>query len=202
MKPRIGEAVIVEGRYDRNTLLQVVDAVIVETNGFGVFSDAEKLELIRRLAEEKGVILLTDSDGAGQVIRGHLRGMLPPDRVKQAYIPEISGKERRKRIPGKEHLLGVEGMDPETILRALERAGATFLDETQREQIEVHELKRADFIEAGLSGAEGASEKRTFFCKELGLPTKLSAPALFSVLKALLTREELFDLVRKFSERA
>lgn len=197
MRPRIKEAVIVEGRYDRDTLLQVVDAVVVETSGFGVFSDGEKLELIRRLARERGVILLTDSDGAGQLIRGHLRGKLADGEIKHAYVPEIFGKERRKRAPGKAGILGVEGMRPETILAALERAGATFLDGEERERAERDEITKSDYIAAGLSGSAGAAERRSAVCRELGLPTKISAPGLFAVLRSLVTREELFELAEK-----
>ncbi len=125
----IQEAIVVEGRYDKNTLSHVVDTVILETAGFGVFKNQELVALLRRLAEERGLIVLTDSDGAGFVIRSHLRGSLPPDRVKHAYVPDIYGKERRKRQGGKEGKLGVEGMRPEVLEAALRRAGATFLDE-------------------------------------------------------------------------
>ena len=122
---KIREVIVVEGRYDKNTLKQVVDATVVETNGFGVFNDKERLALLRRLAGERGLILLTDSDGAGFVIRNFLKGAIPKNRLKQAYIPDIYGKERRKAAPGKEGKLGVEGMRPEVLLQALERAGAT-----------------------------------------------------------------------------
>ena len=126
---RIREAIVVEGRYDKNTLSQVVDTVILETAGFGVFKNQELVALLRRLAEERGLIVLTDSDGAGFVIRNYLKGALPKDQVKQAYIPDIHGKERRKRAPGKEGKLGVEGMRPAVLEEALRRAGATFLEE-------------------------------------------------------------------------
>ena len=125
---RVREVIVVEGRYDKNALKQAVEATVVETGGFGVFKDGEKLALLRRLAEERGLILRTDSDGAGVGIRNFLKGAIPPDRLKQAYIPDIRGKERRKAAPGKEGKLGVEGMSPAVLLRALERAGATFED--------------------------------------------------------------------------
>ena len=125
-KPRIEEVIVVEGRYDKNILSQVVDATIVETGGFSVFNDREKLELLRKLAQKRGLILLTDSDGAGFVIRNYLKGVLPRERVKQAYIPDVAGKERRKRKAGKEGKLGVEGMTPEVLLQSLRRSGATF----------------------------------------------------------------------------
>ena len=125
----IQEAIVVEGRYDKNTLSQVVDTVILETAGFGVFKNQELVALLRRLAEERGLIVLTDSDGAGFLIRGHLKSALPPDKVKHAYIPDVPGKERRKRAPGKEGKLGVEGMTPAVLVEVLRRAGATFLEE-------------------------------------------------------------------------
>ena len=121
----VKEVIVVEGRYDRNTLSQVFDAVIVETSGFGVFNDREKLALLRRLAEARGLVVLTDSDGAGFVIRNFLKGAIDPALVKQAYIPDIAGRERRKRAPSKEGKLGVEGMKPEVLIEALRRAGAT-----------------------------------------------------------------------------
>ena len=124
MKPRVREVIVVEGRYDRNTLLQAVDAAVVEVGGFAVFNDREKTAYLRTLAEKRGLILFTDPDGAGFVIRSHLKSVLPPDRLKQAYIPDIPGKERRKTAPGKEGLLGVEGMTPEILLEALRNAGA------------------------------------------------------------------------------
>ena len=126
MKPKIKEVIVVEGRYDKNTLLQVVDATVVTTGGFSVFNDEEKLLFFRRLAQQRGLILLTDSDGAGFVIRNYLKGTVPADQIKQAYIPDVFGKERRKKRPGKERKLGVEGMTPAVLLEALRRAGATF----------------------------------------------------------------------------
>ena len=123
MKPRVREVIVVEGRYDRNTLLQAVDAAVVEVGGFALFNDREKAAYLRRLAEARGVILLTDPDGAGFVLRSHLKGLLPPDRVKQAYVPDVYGKEKRKRKPGKEGKLGVEGMTPQVFLQFKERFG-------------------------------------------------------------------------------
>ena len=127
-RPRIREAVVVEGRYDKNTIAQVVDALILETSGFGIFKDEERLVLLRRLAAERGLLILTDSDGAGFVIRNYLKGAVPPSQVKHAFIPDCPGKEKRKRRAGREGKLGVEGMSPEVLLRALRRAGATFLE--------------------------------------------------------------------------
>ena len=121
---RIREAIIVEGRYDKNTLAQIVDAPILETSGFGIFHDSQRLALLRRLAETRGIIVLTDSDGAGFVIRNYLRGAIDPAQVKHAYIPDVAGKERRKRTASKEGKLGVEGMRPDVLLEALRRCRA------------------------------------------------------------------------------
>ena len=194
---RIREAIVVEGRYDKNTLSQLVDTVIIETSGFGIFKDKERLALLHRLAEKRGLIVLTDPDGAGFVIRGHLRGSLPPDRVKHAYVPDIYGKERRKRQGGKEGKLGVEGMRPEVLEAALRRAGATFLDEEgERAAPAGRPITKADFVALGLSGGPGAAEKRRALLQRLELPEHLSPNAMLEVLNALFTREELDGLLQ------
>ena len=149
---KIKEVIVVEGRYDKNTLSQIVDATVVTVGGFSVFNDKEKLAFLRRLANERGLIVLTDSDGAGFVIRNHLKGALPKDKVKQAYIPDVMGKERRKRHAGKEGKLGVEGMKPEVLLEALRKAGATFLDEETDVPAQKEPLTKADLFELGLTG--------------------------------------------------
>ena len=190
MKPRIREVIIVEGRYDKNALSQVVDAVILTTEGFGVFHDKEKLSYFRRLAEQRGVILLTDPDGAGFVIRNHLKGALPPEWVKQAYVPDVPGKERRKKKGGKEGKLGVEGMKPEILLDALRRAGAT-IDE--KSTVKGKSITKADLYDLGLIGPDSV-EKRKALCKGLELPEHLSANALVEVLNLLMSREELEKL--------
>ena len=128
MKPRVREVIVVEGRYDKNTLLQAVDAAVIETGGFAVFNDREKTAYLRRLAQTRGLILLTDPDGAGFVIRDYLKGVLPPDRLKQAYVPDVYGRERRKKKGGKEGKLGVEGMSPAVLLEALRRADPLYLE--------------------------------------------------------------------------
>ena len=147
---RIREAIIVEGRYDKNTLAQVVDAPILETSGFGIFHDSQRLALLRRLAETRGIIVLTDSDGAGFVIRNYLRGAIDPTQVKHAYIPDVAGKERRKRTASKEGKLGVEGMRPEVLLEALRRAGATI--EGEDAPLPGARITKADLYAAGLTG--------------------------------------------------
>ena len=189
---KIREAIVVEGRYDKNTLSQIVDAVIVETSGFGVFKNGEQLTLLRRLAEKQGLIVFTDPDGAGFVIRNYLKGAIPKELVKHAYIPDVAGKERRKRTPGKEGKLGVEGMTTEVILAALERAGATFVDGAEETAPTHHTpITKADLFALGLSGKPDSAAKRTALLKQLELPEHLSANALLTVLNALYSREEL-----------
>ena len=189
MKPRIREVIIVEGRYDKNALSQVVEAVILTTEGFGVFREKEKLAYFRRLAEKRGVILLTDPDGAGFVIRNHLKGALPPEQVKQAYVPDVMGKERRKRKGGKEGKLGVEGMSPDVLLAALRNCGATFEGEEPVKQSAG--ITRADLMDKGLIGP-GSAARRAGLIQALQLPEHLTTAGLLDALNLLLSREE-FD---------
>lgn len=189
---RVSEVIVVEGRYDKNTLSQVVEATIIETNGFGIFSDGEKLALLRRIAEKRGIILFTDSDGAGFVIRNHIKGAIDQKYVKNAYIPDISGRERRKAAASKEGKLGVEGMTPEIILNALRRAGATMDDAPDTKP--TWTITKADMLELGLSGA-GSAEKRRLLGRKFGLPEKLSSNALLDVLNAVTTKSELEALL-------
>lgn len=187
---KIREVIVVEGRYDKNTLRQAVDAAVFPVGGFAVFNDKEQLALLRRLARERGLIVLTDSDGAGFVIRNYLKGALPKDQVKQAYVPDLYGKERRKRKGGKEGKLGVEGMRPEVLLSALERAGATFEGEDAPAPARTP-LTKADLYELGLSGGENSAEKRRALLRRLDLPEHLSASAMLEALNLLYGREEL-----------
>ena len=189
---RIKEVIVVEGRYDKNTLSQVVDAAILETSGFGIFNDAAKRRLLKTLAETRGLIVLTDSDGAGFLIRNHIRGIVAPKLVKHAYIPDISGKERRKEKASKEGKLGVEGMRPEVLIEALKRAGATF-DDSPAEQRPA-QITKADLYAKGLSGREGSAEKRRQLLQKLGLPERMSADAMLDVLNALMDRESFYRL--------
>ena len=189
----IQEAIVVEGRYDKNTLSQVVDTVILETAGFGVFKNQELVALLRRLAEERGLIVLTDSDGAGFLIRGHLKSALPPDKVKHAYIPDVPGKERRKRAPGKEGKLGVEGMTPAVLVEVLRRAGATFLEEEAGGRGPKGGITKADLYALGLSGGPDAARRRQALLKHLKLPEHMSANALLPVLNALYDRESFLE---------
>lgn len=189
MKPvhRVSEVIVVEGRYDKNTLSQIVDAVIIETSGFGVFNDREKQQLLRTLAEKRGLIVLTDSDGAGLVIRNFIKGSVDPKLVKHAYIPEIYGKERRKAKASKEGKLGVEGMSPEVLLNALRRAGAT-IDGAAAQETEP--ISMADMYHAGLTGKPDSAMRRERLLSGLELPKKMTASALLPVLNALMSREE------------
>ena len=187
---KISEVIVVEGRYDKNTLSQVVDAVIIETSGFGVFNNKEKQQLLRTLAEKCGMIVLTDSDGAGFVIRNFIKGCVDPRYLKHAYIPDVYGKERRKAKSSKEGKLGVEGMKPEVLLDALRRAGATIDEESP---VKGNSITKADLYDLGLIGPDSV-EKRKALCKRLELPEHLSANALVEVLNLLMSREELEKL--------
>ena len=188
----VKEVIVVEGRYDKNTLSQIVDAVIIETSGFGIFNDAQKQKLLRTMAQARGLVVLTDSDGAGFVIRNFIKGCVDPACVKHAYIPDVYGKERRKAAQSKEGKLGVEGMRPQVILDALIRAGATVDARPAAES--AARITKADMYKCGLSGGTGSREKRAALIKRLDLPEKLSADALLDVLNAIMTREEFFAL--------
>lgn len=185
---RIREVIVCEGRYDKNALKQVVDATVVTTGGFQIFNDREQLALLRRMAAERGLILLLDSDGAGFVIRNHIKSAIPAEQVKQAYIPDIYGKEKRKKTAGKEGKLGVEGMEPAVLIEALRRAGATFLDEDAPAD-KGEPLTRADLMDLGLIGA-GSREKRQSLLKQLALPEHMSTGAMLEAVNLLMGREE------------
>lgn len=189
---KIKETIVVEGRYDKNTLSQIVDAPILETSGFGIMKDKEQLQLLRRVAQSRGIIIFTDSDGAGFVIRNFLKGAIDSQYVKHAYIPDILGKERRKAAPGKEGKLGVEGMKPEIILEALRRAGATMEGESLSTK---SQITKQDLMELGLSGGANSSEKRAKLLKILDFPQHMSANAMLQALNLLYTIEELTAVV-------
>ena len=189
---KIREAIVVEGRYDKNTLSQIVDAPILETSGFGIFKDKRQMALLRQVAEKRGLIVFTDSDGAGFVIRNHIKSAIPGKYLKHAYIPDIMGKERRKSAPGKEGKLGVEGMKREVILEALRRAGATIEGESGPQ---TRQITKQDLMELGLSGGPDASVRRLALLKKLGLPEHMSANAMLQALNLLLTLEELAALM-------
>ena len=190
----IREAIAVEGRYDKNALSQVVDTLILETRGFGIFKDPERMALLRRAAERRGLIVLTDSDGAGFVIRNRIKSAIPGKFLKHAYIPDVYGKERRKRQPGKEGKLGVEGMSPQVLEQVLRRAGATFLEEGAPER-ESPALTKADLFAAGLTGRPDSAQRRQALLKRLDLPEHMTANALLEVLNACYSAQEIEKLL-------
>ena len=189
---KIKQAIVVEGKYDQNTLSQLVDTTIFQTRGFGVMHDKALLELRRRAAKTTGLIIFTDSDGAGFVIRNFLKGALPKEGVLHAYIPDIPGKEKRKRAPGKEGLLGVEGMTKEILLSALENAGADLGGEAAKKPGDT--ITKFDLYTAGLSGRPDSAAKRAAFLEKLRFPAHMSANALLDALNLLYTREEFLAL--------
>jgi ribonuclease M5 len=195
---KIREAIVVEGRYDQNTLSQIVDAPIFQTNGFGIMKDRAQLDLLRLVAKNRKLIVFTDSDGAGFVIRNFLKSSIEPQYLLHAYIPDVSGKEKRKRTPGKEGKLGVEGMTPQVILDCLYRAGATIEGETITRTAAI---TKQDMMELGLSGAQDSAQKRKILMKHLGFPEHMSSNALVQALSLLYTKEELSHMVlRLFGE--
>ena len=196
---KIQEAILVEGRYDKNTLSQIVDAPIFETAGFGIFKDKEQLALLRRVAEKRGLIVFTDSDGAGFVIRNYIKGAIPGKYLKHAYIPDIPGKERRKAAPGKEGKLGVEGMSPEVILQALHASGATIDGEVVERG---SSITKQDFMDWGLSGGQDSADKRKKLLKKLNLPERMTANALLRAVNLLYSREELAEMLDAIGEKS
>lgn len=193
---RIREAIVVEGRYDKNTLSQVVDTLILETGGFQIFKNPEQMALLERAARRRGLIVLTDSDGAGFVIRNRVKGTIPAQFLKHAYIPDVYGKERRKRRPGKEGKLGVEGMPPAVLEQVLRRAGATFLEGDSPFAPSGPPLTKGDLFAAGLSGGAGSGEKRQTLLRRLELPEHMSANALLAVLNGCYSREEIEKILK------
>ena len=193
-KPIIREVIVVEGRYDRNTLSQVVDALIFETGGFSILRDKEKLQALRMLAEKRGLILLTDSDDAGFVIRNRLKSLLPPEQIRQAFIPSVEGKEKRKPKPSKQGILGVEGMPPEVLLTALRNAGATEEAPGSKQTITT-----SAFYQLGLSGKPGSAELRARLAESLNLPAGISQTDLRKCVSVMLTEEELQTLVSRLT---
>ena len=194
---RVRQAIVVEGRYDQNVLRQIVDAPIFATGGFQVFRDRALLDLLRRAAELRGLIILTDSDGAGFVIRSFLRGALPRDRVRHAYIPDVYGKERRKRAPGKEGKLGVEGMKPAVLLEALRRAGATFEDGEGTAARREDPITKADLFALGLTGGTDSAARRQALLKALDLPEHLTPNGMLEALNLLYSREAFLALAEE-----
>ena len=192
---KIREAIVVEGRYDKNTLSQIVDAPIFQTDGFGIMKNGEMLSFLSKAAQKRGLIVFTDSDGAGFQIRNYLKSAIPGAFLKHAYIPDITGKERRKDKPGKEGKLGVEGMTPEIILSCLRRAGATF--EGEIPQVTQNEITKTDLYDMGLSGTPDSKARRLALLKKLDLPERMSSNAMLDALNLLYAKEELYEILEK-----
>lgn len=193
-KKRVRLPIIVEGRYDKSTLSSIFDATVITTEGFGIFNSKEKRALIKKLAERGGVILLTDSDGGGRQIRSYLSGILPKDKIFHLYIPQIEGKEGRKRAPSKAGFLGVEGMGREV----LEKVLSPFIDEGAcRENGGLRLLTKLDLFNDGLSGGEGSAEKRRAVAEALGFPTDMSANSLIEAINLTVGYEEYKRILSK-----
>lgn len=195
---KIKEAVIVEGKYDKIKLSSLIDGLIIETGGFQIFSDREKIELLRRLADTRGLLILTDSDSAGFLIRNHIQSCIPKEKIRHAYIPDLYGKEKRKLHPSKEGKLGVEGIDPEILLESIRRSGASAIEEAGSSE-EKRKITKFDLYEDGFSGGADSSKKRQVLLRELGLPERLTAKALVPVLNSLVNYEEYQKVVKKIN---
>lgn len=198
-KQKLRQAIVVEGKYDQNTLRQIVDTAIFTTNGFADMKDPALLRLLQQAAQTTGLVILTDSDGAGFLIRNTLKSALPETGVLHAYIPDLPGKEKRKAAPGKEGLLGVEGMTPEILLKALRNAGAEFADGSTPPPAR-EPITKQDLFVLGLSGGPESAKKRAALLKALSLPAHMSANALLQALNVLFSREEFFTQARRLLE--
>ena len=198
-KQKLRQAIVVEGKYDQNTLRQIVDTAIFTTNGFTGMKDPALLRLLQKAAQTTGLVILTDSDGAGFLIRNTLKSALPETGVLHAYIPDLPGKEKRKAAPGKEGLLGVEGMTPEILLKALRNAGAEFADGSTPPPAR-EPITKQDLFALGLSGGPESAKKRAALLKALSLPAHMSANALLQALNVLFSREEFFTQARRLLE--
>ena len=192
---QIREAILVEGRYDKAKLSSIFDTLILETGGFSIFNDRERMNFLRRIAESRGLVILTDSDGAGFVIRKYLKGSISPEFLKQAYIPDVFGKEKRKKTASREGKLGVEGMTQEIILNAVRASGAHFLGEAELPRHAP--ITKTDFFEMGLSGGDNSATLRKALGKKLGLPENISANAMTKALGMLYDREDVEKALRE-----
>lgn len=194
-KIKLSEAVIVEGKYDKIKLSNILDAFIIETNGFAVFKDKTKLSFIKKLAKERGIIILTDSDHAGFMIRNYISSGVPKEQIKNVYIPDIFGKEKRKNAPSKEGKLGVEGMTKEVIVEALSKAGIT-----SSKSVCSDPVTTVDFYDLGLTGGAGSKAKRKVLCKALDLPEFLSTSSLISCINNFMTKEEFYSVCQNLGD--
>lgn len=195
---RLDKAVIVEGRYDKITLENIIDALIIPTDGFAIFKDKEKCRLIKRLAEKNGIIVMTDSDSAGSLIRAHIKNITAGCEIINVYIPCLKGKEKRKPKMSKEGLLGVEGMDKQTVLKALERSGV--IGEQREEKRE--KITKGDLYSLGLSGVKDSQENRKSLLRYIGLPERLSPNAMLDIISTFFTKEEFLSEVEKWRQEA
>jgi len=193
---KLEPVILVEGKYDKIKLSQIFDATILTTDGFGIFKQKDKLALLRRLAETKGLLVFTDPDGAGFVIRNYLKGSVPNGRIYHAYIPDIYGKEKRKAKGSKEGKLGVEGVPNEVIIHAVEQSGA--MDDLPTNN---GGITKAHLYELGLSGGSGSAQRRQRLLKELELPQQLSSNGLLDVLNCILRLEQLYEMVKRWEEQ-
>lgn len=190
---KLSQPVIVEGKYDVIKLSNILDALIIKTDGFGIFKDSEKQRLIRRLANEKGIIVLTDSDSAGFVIRNFISSCVPREKIINVYIPDIFGKEKRKTERSKEGKLGVEGVPESVILEALRKAGVTASITDEKRRL----ITNVDLYEYGLSGRENSSRKRKKLLAALSLPERMSTSSLVKILNSFVTYEEFIEKVKE-----
>ena len=195
-KLKINYPIVVEGKYDRLRLLSVVDAHIITTEGFGIFKKNERLALFRKLSEKTPVIILTDSDGAGKLIRSHITSALPKERIIQLYIPKIEGKEKRKAEPSAEGILGVEGMERELLINLLSPYATSDAYEASLE----NPLSKTDFYIDGLLGGENSAKRRDELCLSLGLPTQMTPNALLAALRMLVSYDEYLRLIERKEE--
>ncbi|MGN0587225.1 MAG: toprim domain-containing protein [Oscillospiraceae bacterium] len=187
------QAVIVEGKYDKIKLSSIIDAVIITTNGFSVIKNKEKLDIIRFYAANKGIIILTDSDRAGFKIRNFIKGAVKNGKITNVYIPDIFGKEKRKAAPSKEGKLGVEGIDKDILIQAFEKAGIVSSEAVERGK----PITKLDLYEAGLSGGENSSEKRSILLKELGMPQLLTTGGMLEIINSMMSRDEFLSLCER-----
>lgn len=197
---KLREAIITEGKYDKIKLSGLFDTVILTTDGFGIFKDKEKQRLVRRLAHERGILILTDSDSAGFVIRSFLSGIVEPQYVTHVYIPDIFGKEKRKDAPSKEGKLGVEGVRTEVILEALRKAGVAAESAPQTESR--REVTKTDFMEDGLAGGQNSAERRRALLRQLDLPERTSANAMLKIINTFMTYEDYKAAVEKLGKES
>lgn len=195
---KIKEAVIVEGKYDKIKLSGIIDTVIIETDGFAIFKDKEKQNLIRFLSEKRGIIIMTDSDSAGFKIRNFINGITKSENIKNVYIPDIYGKEKRKTESSKEGKLGVEGMNLEVIMTALEKAGVLCLENDKKSG---NKITHTDFFEDGISGGENSSQIRKALAKELELPERISSSSLLKIINSYMTYDEYKEAIRKVQSK-